>query len=195
VLTFTIRSCTRFTGNGPRKKGAILPFFSFRRAMPTSSPAQLYHKVCYFALVLGVRRAERCAALSRVHELWRTIRLVPATRTRRIGAYCIDLVHSVPLIIPLYILAVLVCSFSENDAMVILNHLFFYSKNCHSKNFGTRDLRQANLPHTPKDLSPSPPRATATSPTSPLRRVLTRRHLLLSLLPLHRPLVDLCSLP
>jgi hypothetical protein len=141
--------------------------------MPTSSPAQLYHKVCYFALVLGVRRAERCAALSRVHELWRTIRLVPATRTRRIGAYCIDLVHSVPLIIPLYILAVLVCSFSENDAMVILNHLFFYSKNCHSKNFGTRDLRQANLPHTPKDLSPSPPRATATSPTSPLRRVLT----------------------
>ncbi|KAN0118173.1 hypothetical protein V8E52_005434 [Russula decolorans] len=48
-----------------------------------------------------------------------------------------------------------------------------YCKNCHSKNFGTRDLRQANLPHTPKDLSPSPPRATATSPTSPLRRVLT----------------------
>ncbi|KAI0277870.1 hypothetical protein BGY98DRAFT_1089761 [Russula aff. rugulosa BPL654] len=31
--------------------------------------------------------------------------------------------------------------------------------NCHSRNFGTRDLRQANLPHTPKDLSPSPPRA------------------------------------
>jgi hypothetical protein len=50
---------------------------------------------------------------------------------------------------------------------------FFYSKNCHSKNFGTRDLRQANLPHTPKDLSPSPPRATATSPTLPQRRVVS----------------------
>jgi hypothetical protein len=50
--------------------------------------------------------------------------------------------------------------------MVISNHIFFHSKNCHSKNFGTRDLRQANLPHTPKDLSPSPPRAAATSPTS-----------------------------
>ena len=57
--------------------------------------------------------------------------------------------------------------------MVIFNRVFVYSKNCHSKNFGTRDLRQANLPHTPKDLSPSPPRATATSPTSPLRRVVT----------------------
>jgi hypothetical protein len=52
--------------------------------------------------------------------------------------------------------------------MVIFNH-FFYSKNCHSKNFGTRDLRQANLPHTSKDLSPSPPRAAA----SPQRRVVS----------------------
>src|SRR5260370_18723285 len=47
----------------------------------------------------------------------------------------------------------------------------FYSKNCHSKNFGIRDLRQANLPHATKDLSPSPPRAVATSPSSPQRRV------------------------
>ena len=46
--------------------------------------------------------------------------------------------------------------------MVIFDHVF-YSKNCHSKNFGTRDLRQANLP--------SPPRAAETSPTSPQRRV------------------------
>lgn len=53
--------------------------------------------------------------------------------------------------------------------MVISDH-FFYSKNCHSKNFGTRDLRQANLPHTPKDISLSPPRAAATSPTSPQPR-------------------------
>jgi hypothetical protein len=57
--------------------------------------------------------------------------------------------------------------------MVILSNHVFYSKNCHSKNFGTRDLRQANLPHTPKDLSPSPPRAAATSPTSPQRRVVS----------------------
>ena len=118
------------------------------------------------APVFAVRHAEQCAAMSCVHELQRKIRLVSATRTRRVGAYCIDLVHSVPLIIPLYILAVLVCIFSDNDAMVKFNH-FFYSKNCHSKNFGTRDLRQANLPHTPKDLSPSPPRAAVTSRTSP----------------------------
>jgi hypothetical protein len=36
-----------------------------------------------------------------------------------------------------------------------------HSKNCHSKNFGTRDLRQANLPQA-GDLSLSPSRATRT---------------------------------
>lgn len=36
-----------------------------------------------------------------------------------------------------------------------------YCKNCHSKNFGTRDLRQANLPQA-GDLSLSPSRATRT---------------------------------
>ena len=104
--------------------------------------------------------------MSRMHKLRRKIGLFPATRTRRIGPYRVDSVHSVPLMIPLCISAVLVCSYSESGAMVIFNHFFFHSKNCHSKNFGTRDLRQANLPHTPKDLSPSPPRAAATSPTS-----------------------------
>lgn len=111
--------------------------------------------------------------MSCMHELRRKTRLFPAARTRRIGAYRIDSVHSAPLIIPLCVLAVLVCSYPESGAMVIFNHVFFYSKNCHSKNFGTRDLRQANLPHTPKDLSPSPPRAAATSPTSRQLRVVS----------------------
>jgi hypothetical protein len=44
-----------------------------------------------------------------------------------------------------------------------------HSKNCHSKNFGTRDLRQANLPHYAADPSLSPSRATETSPT-PIQR-------------------------
>ncbi|KAI0255490.1 hypothetical protein BJV78DRAFT_1119279 [Lactifluus subvellereus] len=42
-----------------------------------------------------------------------------------------------------------------------------YCKNCHSKNFGTRDLRQANLPHNVGDASLSPSRAAGTSPSSP----------------------------
>jgi hypothetical protein len=46
-----------------------------------------------------------------------------------------------------------------------------YSKNCHSKNFGTRDLRQANLLHTTDDLSLTPTRTGATSPPSPQYRV------------------------
>jgi hypothetical protein len=46
-----------------------------------------------------------------------------------------------------------------------------YCKNCHSKNFGIRDLRQANLPHSTRDLSLSPTRVAVTSPPSPLRRV------------------------
>ena len=44
-----------------------------------------------------------------------------------------------------------------------------HSKNCHSKNFGTRDLRQANLPHQAADPSLSPSRATETS-LSPSQR-------------------------
>ncbi|KAH9056810.1 LIM-domain-containing protein [Lactarius vividus] len=44
-----------------------------------------------------------------------------------------------------------------------------YCKNCHSKMFGTRDLRQANLPHRPVDPSVSPTLATETSP-SPTQR-------------------------
>ena len=47
----------------------------------------------------------------------------------------------------------------------------FHSKNCHSKNFGTRDLRQANLPHNVRDPSLSPSRAGDRSPSSPQRRV------------------------
>ncbi|KAH9996139.1 hypothetical protein BJV74DRAFT_769233 [Russula compacta] len=46
-----------------------------------------------------------------------------------------------------------------------------HSKNCHSKNFGTRDLRQANLPHAAQDMSLTPSRTGATSPSSALRRV------------------------
>ena len=46
-----------------------------------------------------------------------------------------------------------------------------YSKNCHSKNFGTRDLRQANLLHTTEDLPLTPSRTGATSPSSPQHRV------------------------
>ncbi|KAI9455406.1 hypothetical protein F5148DRAFT_391953 [Russula earlei] len=47
-----------------------------------------------------------------------------------------------------------------------------YCKNCHSKNFGTRDLRQANLPHTTELLSPSLTlRSTVTSPLTPQQRV------------------------
>ncbi len=45
------------------------------------------------------------------------------------------------------------------------------SKNCHSKLFGTQDLRQANLPHCAVVTSVSPSRATETSPTaSPAQR-------------------------
>jgi hypothetical protein len=49
---------------------------------------------------------------------------------------------------------------------VIIILILLHSKNCHSKNFGTRDLRQANLIDTSVDLSltPSPGR---TSPSSP----------------------------
>ena len=46
-----------------------------------------------------------------------------------------------------------------------------HSKNCHSKNFGTRDLRQANLPHQAADPALSPSRATETSPSSSQRPV------------------------
>ncbi|KAH9976745.1 hypothetical protein BGW80DRAFT_1436089 [Lactifluus volemus] len=46
-----------------------------------------------------------------------------------------------------------------------------YCKNCHSKNFGTRDLRQANLPHNTGDLSLSPPRSAGASPSTPQRRI------------------------
>lgn len=48
-----------------------------------------------------------------------------------------------------------------------------YSKNCHSKMFGTRDLRQANLPHHAAGPSPSvspsstPQRPLASPPSSP----------------------------
>ncbi|KAI0299003.1 hypothetical protein B0F90DRAFT_1912426 [Multifurca ochricompacta] len=42
-----------------------------------------------------------------------------------------------------------------------------YCKNCHSKNFGTRDLRQANLPHKAGDPTLSPSRATGPSTSSP----------------------------
>jgi len=45
------------------------------------------------------------------------------------------------------------------------------SKNCHRKNFGTRDLRQANLPHASDVLSLTPTRAKEGSPPSPEHRV------------------------
>ncbi|KAI0033483.1 hypothetical protein K488DRAFT_47564 [Vararia minispora EC-137] len=41
-----------------------------------------------------------------------------------------------------------------------------YCKNCHSKNFGTRDLRQANLPHR-GDLQPLSPTRTGSFPPVP----------------------------
>jgi len=46
-----------------------------------------------------------------------------------------------------------------------------YCKNCHSKNFGTRDLRQANLPHHTADPTRSPSRVTETSPSQTQRPV------------------------
>ena len=77
------------------------------------------------APVFAVRRAERCAAMSCMHELQRKIRLVPAARTRRTGAYCIDLVRSVPLMIPtVHLSRIGMQFFSQNDAMVISNHVF-----------------------------------------------------------------------
>ncbi|KAA1474074.1 LIM-domain-containing protein [Dentipellis sp. KUC8613] len=58
------------------------------------------------------------------------------------------------------------------DSLSLLEHdQEPYCKNCHSKRFGTRDLRQANLPHRP-DLAPLSPTRTGTSfasPTSPTR--------------------------
>jgi len=48
-----------------------------------------------------------------------------------------------------------------------------HSKNCHSKNFGTRDLRQANVLDTTEDLSLTPTRTGRTSPPSPQQRVET----------------------
>jgi hypothetical protein len=70
---------------------------------------------------------------------------------------------------PLYFSAVLVWIFPINDAVTVSLTLF-YSKNCHSRNFGTRDLRQANLPHA-ADLSLTPTRAAGTAPSSPQGRV------------------------
>jgi hypothetical protein len=54
---------------------------------------------------------------------------------------------------------------------VTVSLTLFYSKNCHSRNFGTRDLRQANLPHAAVGLSLSPTRAAGTAPSSPQGRV------------------------
>lgn len=56
-------------------------------------------------------------------------------------------------------IAVLVSRFMTTFLVI---HLTFHSKNCHSKNFGTRDLRQANLPHR-VDLTPLSPTRTGIS--------------------------------
>ncbi|KAI0297915.1 hypothetical protein BC826DRAFT_1123942 [Russula brevipes] len=58
----------------------------------------------------------------------------------------------------------------EHDEQVV-SLILFYSKNCHSRNFGTRDLRQANLPHAAVGLSLTPTRAAGTAPSSPQGRV------------------------
>ncbi|KAH9029265.1 hypothetical protein EDB85DRAFT_2074489 [Lactarius pseudohatsudake] len=52
------------------------------------------------------------------------------------------------------------------DSFRLLEH---EEENCHSKMFGTRDLRQANLPHHAVDPSVSPSLATETSPSSTQR--------------------------
>ncbi|KDQ54477.1 hypothetical protein JAAARDRAFT_38149 [Jaapia argillacea MUCL 33604] len=44
-----------------------------------------------------------------------------------------------------------------------------YCKNCHSKVFGTRDLRQANLPHRDEVEPSSPSRQKFSPPVSPIR--------------------------
>ena len=60
--------------------------------------------------------------------------------------------------------------FTMNGAMIVsLTPL--HSKNCHSKNFGTRDLRQANLLDAADGLSLSPSRAAGSPPPSPQNRV------------------------
>ncbi|KAF8259690.1 hypothetical protein EI94DRAFT_1750877 [Lactarius quietus] len=60
------------------------------------------------------------------------------------------------------------------DSLRLLEHEAEpYCKNCHSKNFGTRDLRSANLPHQAADPSLSPSRATESSSSPPPRPAVT----------------------
>ena len=60
--------------------------------------------------------------------------------------------------------------FTMNGTMMVsLTPL--HSKNCHSKNFGTRDLRQANLLDAADGLSLSPSRTAGSPPPSPQNRV------------------------
>ena len=61
--------------------------------------------------------------------------------------------------------------FAMNAAMMGFFLTPLHSKNCHSKNFGTRDLRQANLRDAADGLSLSPSRTVGSPPPSPQHRV------------------------
>ncbi|KAF8885667.1 hypothetical protein BD779DRAFT_1733045 [Infundibulicybe gibba] len=65
-------------------------------------------------------------------------------------------------------LACTICN-KRLDSLTLLEHdqQVVFSKSCHVKNFGTRDLRQANLPYKEASSTPSSPTSPTAFPPSP----------------------------
>ncbi|KAF5392092.1 hypothetical protein D9757_003357 [Collybiopsis confluens] len=94
---------------------------------------------------------------------------------RRVSASVSIFIRSSSLSNQLYHKPCLACTTCGKrlDSLSLLEHdQQPYCKSCHVKNFGTRDLRQANLPHRPSPLSPGKsinraPQTSFISPSSP----------------------------